>query len=444
MDRLQVVVVGGGLAGLFTASELLASGVEDVVVVEAEAHPGGVARTIRSQGFAVEPAAGTLLLPHPHLSPVLERVGAQVTEAGAAASTRYVYTGDRLVTLEPSPKALLAPVVPWSAKLRAFAEPLVRSSANSADETLDEFCRRRFGAQAGGMLAWLAASGVFAGDPAELSAEACFPVLVALESEAGSVVKGALRRRKQRPPGTPRPKPHLPVGGTEAIARAAAARLDHRFRGGFEVGSVARDGSEWVVEGPETLRARAVVMAAAPWSAAGLLNEDVGTVLEKATAAPVAVVALGGQADPSPIPPGFGALVGPGTSMVSRGILFESSYAPDRAPEGSWLVKVIAGGAVRPEVAQWSTGQLIDRIAGEVAQVVGAELEPSFVEVVRHLPGIPQYPVGHREWLRSLDHALDGTPGLHLTGWGYRGVGLAQLAADATRVARRVAETVVD
>ena len=439
-----MVVVGGGMAGLFTASELLAAGVEDVLVVEAEAEPGGVARTIRSQGFAVEPAAGTLLLPHPDLSPVLERVGARVTEAGPAASTRYVYIGSRLVTLEPSPKALLAPLVPWSAKLRAFAEPLVRRSGNSADETLDEFCRRRFGKEAGRMLAWLAASGVFAGDPEQLSAKACFPVLVDLEDEGGSVVRGALRRRRRRPPDAVRPKPHLPVGGTEAIARAAAARLDHRLRGGFEVGSVTREGSGWVVDGSESLRAEAVVMACSPKVSAGLLGGDIGDLLNLATAAPVAVVALGGEADPSPIPPGFGALVGPDTGMVSRGILFESSYAPDRAPEGSWLVKVIAGGAIRPEVAQWSTGRLIDRVLGEASSVIGADLEPSFVEVVRHLPGIPQYPVGHREWLRSLDQNLADAPGLHLTGWGYRGVGLAQLAADATRVAERVAETVVD
>jgi oxygen-dependent protoporphyrinogen oxidase len=163
-------------------------------------------------------------------------------------------------------------------------------------------------------------------------------------------------------------------------------------------------------------------------------------LLEKATGAPVAVVALGGEADPSPIPPGFGVLVGPDSGMVSRGILFESSYAPDRAPEGSWLVKVIAGGAIRPEVAQWSTGQLIDRVTSEVTQVVRGELDPSCVEVVRHLPGIPQYPVGHGEWLRDLTEALADRPGLHLTGWGYRGVGLAQLSADATRVAERVAE----
>ncbi|MFQ5523726.1 MAG: protoporphyrinogen oxidase, partial [Acidimicrobiia bacterium] len=318
MDRLQVVVVGGGLAGLFTAVELLAAGIEDFVVVEKEVEPGGVARTVQSRGFTVEPAAGTMMLPHPHLSPILERIDADVIEAHPSASIRYVYTRDKLVALEPSPKALLAPLVSGKAKLRALAEPLVGARPSSSDETLDEFCRRRFGEEAGKMLAWLAASGVFAGDPAALSVGASFPLLSALESEAGSVIRGAVQRRRQRPPGAVRPKPHIPVGGIRAVAAAAAAKLGARLRAGFSVASVTRDGAEWVVDGPETLRADTVVLASPPGVSAGLLGGDLGELLAQATAAPVAVVAFGGQAGTASMPEGFGVLVAPDAGMVSR------------------------------------------------------------------------------------------------------------------------------
>jgi len=41
MDKLQVVVVGAGAAGLATASRLMAHGVRNVVILEAEDRMGG-------------------------------------------------------------------------------------------------------------------------------------------------------------------------------------------------------------------------------------------------------------------------------------------------------------------------------------------------------------------------------------------------------------------
>ena len=167
---MRVVIVGAGLAGLFTASELTRAGIEDVVVVDKEHEPGGVARTVRRDGFSLEPAVGTMMLPHPHLSQILDRIGVDVLKAEPSAALRYVYTRDRLIPLPPTPKALLAPIVSTGAKLRALAEPFVKVGSGTEDESLDQFCRRRFGDKMGKMLASLAASGVLAGDPHRLSA----------------------------------------------------------------------------------------------------------------------------------------------------------------------------------------------------------------------------------------------------------------------------------
>ncbi|HEY5889037.1 MAG TPA: hypothetical protein VIT24_14965, partial [Acidimicrobiales bacterium] len=60
---------------------------------------------------------------------------------------------------------------------------------------------------------------------------------------------------------------------------------------------------------------------------------------------------------------------------------------------------------------------------------------PELAHVIRHHPGIPQYEVGHGPVLAALDTAVATRPGLHLTGWAYRGVGVTNLATDAVRVA---------
>lgn len=432
---MRVVVVGGGLAGLFTASELVSSGVDDVILVEASPHPGGVVRTVERDGFSLEPGAGSFTLPHPVLSEVLERARVE-SKPARAAGTRYVFTGGRLVALRSSPRGLLAPILPLSAKLRALGEPLV-PARTGRDESLSSFCRRRFGARGGEMLAWLMASGVYAGDPERLAVTTAFPALPALERESGSVIRGALRRRGTGAPSEERPQAHFPVGGMAAMARAIAGTLGERFRPEFAVSSVSREVGDWVVSGPERLTADRVVLAIRPDDAAAMVDEELSGHLTGMPVSPVVVAGLGGRGA-WPGPPGFGALMGPRSGMVTLGILFESEYASERAPEGSWLVKVIAGGATAPHVAEWSEERLRSVLITETRSILGSDFTVTLVELVRHLRGIPQYEMGHDTRLRNIDRLLGERPGLHLAGWGYRGVGVASLATEAATLAREI------
>lgn len=430
---MTVAVVGGGLAGLFVASELTERGVEGVVVLEESPVAGGLARTIGKDGFALEPAVGSFSLPHPHLTPLLDRAGV-ATVLAAQASTRYVYVDGRLVAIPASPRSLLAPVLGVRSKLRALLEPLVPAGRLDEDESLAEFSRRRFGEQAGDLISWLMSAGVFAGDPERLSVEASFPALAEMERAHGSLIKAGVRRRKARPSDQPRAGVHVPEGDVSALIDAIAAQLGDRFHPGFAVQSLRREGQTWIVEGPERVTANAVVLAVAPNTAADLVGGELGGVLAQSVAAPTAVVFLGGRG-PSPLPDGFGALVGPGEGWSTRGVLFESSYAPSRAPAGSWLAKVIVGGATAPSAVDRDDQTLIPKVVTEVEAILGVRLVPDVIEVVRHRPGIPQYEVGHRRWLAAIDRLLAAAPGLHLTGWAYRGVGIANLATDAVRVA---------
>ncbi|HZD23168.1 MAG TPA: protoporphyrinogen oxidase, partial [Acidimicrobiia bacterium] len=418
---------GGGLAGLFTATELVAAGVDDLMVVERADQPGGVARTVVRDGFQLEPAVGAFSLPHPHLSPILTRIGAE-TSVAEGASVRQVYTGGRLLSISPSPKTLLSPIVPWSAKLRALAEPLV-PARNLEDETVDHFCRRRFGNRAGEMVAWLMASGVFAGDPKRLSVRAAFSQLADLERSSGSVLRGVLARRKAQDPGATRPRLHYPSENMTALTRKAADALGERYRGGFGVEAVRKDGERWTVSGSETVETGMVVLAIDPEQAAQLVDDELAEHLREVERARVTVFGFGGEGDV--LPRGFGALVGPDASMLTRGLLYESSYAPHRAPEGSWLLKAIAGGA---PLADRLTSDVVGSVLGEVQAVLGRSLDPTFTEVVNHVPGIPQYNMGHLRWLERLDSLLADRPGLYVTGWGYRGVGMTHRATDAVRL----------
>jgi oxygen-dependent protoporphyrinogen oxidase len=69
-------------------------------------------------------------------------------------------------------------------------------------------------------------------------------------------------------------------------------------------------------------------------------------------------------------------------------------------------------------------------------------LPPAVETVVRRWPqSLPQYAVGHLDRIADLESLLSETPGLHLIGSAYHGVGLPDLIRDGRALARSLAAT---
>lgn len=432
-NQRDVIVVGGGFAGLLVACEVARRGGRPLLL-EGEAAAGGVALAQSDDRYSLEPAAGSFLLPNAHLSPILAAAGVDVEKASEASKRRYVYDRRVLFELE-GPRALATRLVSVRAKARMLREPWASPPAGQSDESLKAFFERRFGSEVGNLASTLMAHGVFAGDPELLSARAAFPGIVGLEDSAGSIVRGGLAKRKSRVKGVSRPSVHIASGGMAALAAELAEYLGDDFRPNWKVQSVEPDGASWLVKGPETLRASTVIVALPPKAAAHVVPEPLATVLSEAEVAPVAVIGLGGKDVDVPALPGFGALIGPNSDLHVLGLLFESSYAPGRTPARHGLLKAIYGGAADPEVLALSDDELVELAISEASEILGEVLQPTWTRVVRHEPGIPQYPIGHEGWLDRLDGVSSLLPSLHLAGWGYRGIGLSALAKDAVRLA---------
>lgn len=441
--EVEVAIVGAGLAGLFLAAELRSRGVTDIALLDAAPGAGGLVQSVETEGYLFEPAAGSFLLPHPVLSKAFAQLGSAVVPAHECASTRFVYTRGRLVELAPSPRAAFAPIASVRAKLRAVRElrvPRADSQAPStSDESLEDFLTRRFGVGLGALGAHLAASGVFAGDPTQLSASAAFPALTGLEAEFGSVLKGMRTRMKQRPEGVPRPRTHVPAGSMATLAQQAVEVWADRVQFNAPVRAVRYEDGAWHLDGAHPCTAKHVAITIDPADAACIVEGELSRLLQALPHAPVAAVALGGSIAEVQLPAGFGVLPGHDVPLGTRGVLFESSYAPHRAPSEHSLAKAIVGGAGHEVSLDCGDAELIERTVTDTSRLLARSLQPSFTHVVRHSRGIPQYNRGHGVWRDQVESLVDAQPGLHLGGWGYHGVGVAHLAADANRIATRVA-----
>ncbi|MDH5372517.1 MAG: protoporphyrinogen oxidase [Acidimicrobiia bacterium] len=433
----DVIVVGGGLGGLIVGAELKRRG-KDVLVLEATAEAAGVAASVREDGYILEPGAGSLLWPNDDLGPIFDSAGIEMLPANAEAKARFVYERGTLYEIPESPAIAFSGLISWGAKFRAVREPWIKTPSPSEEESIEGFFTRRFGRELGVLGSTLMSHGVFAGDPAKLSMRGAFPKMVALEDEANSLIRGMLARMKQREKGKPRASVHVPPRGMKGVAEDLVAYLGDSFKAHQEVGSVKQAETGWSVVADGEFEAKDVVLALAPHAARKLVPADVANLMIDAVVEPVAVVGIGGRAADVPIPAGFGALIGPNNDVRVLGILMESQYAPGRAPDLHHLAKGIYGGGADPEVLMRTDDELISLMVEETSRVIGTRVQPSWTRVVRHNPGIPQYNVGHVGWMRKLDAAITNYPGLYLTGWGYRGIGVSGMGTEAVRIGDQI------
>jgi oxygen-dependent protoporphyrinogen oxidase len=437
---MSVAVVGGGVTGLAAAYRLHSRG-HLVTVYEAAPRVGGVVRTERREGYLAEAGPNTLTEPDPLVAALLDELGlaGRRVEAAAAARTRYVVRGGRLVALPSSPRDLLTTrAFSFRAKLAILGEPLVRGGDPAAEESIAGFVRRRLGDEVLDYAADPFVGGIYAGDPALLSMRHAMPRLYALEREHGSLVRGALARgrRSLRPFSFP--------DGLGEIPLALAARLGDRIRLAAPVQTIAHAGPGWLVHGADDETRHDAIILAVPAHAFGTLRVE-GPAAARAAElaaiphAPVAVVTLGFRRGDVAHPlDGFGVLVPAVERCQVLGTLFTSTLFPGRAPPGHVTLTTFVGGARQPELAGLEPGALVTLVQEELARLLGARGEPTFRHVVRWSRAIPQYVLGYERWLGLMAEVEGANPGLFLAGSYRGGVALGDALRSGLEAAMRV------
>ena len=448
---MRIAVVGGGFGGLTAARALVEAG-HDAHVLEAGSRAGGVIGTSRAAGFVREHAASSFLggVPRGALA-LCEQLGVPVERASPRARRRWIFIDGKLRALPMSPAELVrSDLLTWRGKLDLLREPLRAARiAGTGDESMHAFAARRFGAEAARAIVAPFVTGIYAADAHDISLEAGFPRLAALDA-AGGLVRGMVRQLARgavtrafaavqgKPPAAKPPRGlWAPVGGLQQLVDALAAGLGPRIRFGNPVariepaegGRVAIDGETW----------DGAVLAVPAEDAAGIVaTPELAARLGAFRRAPAAVVYLGYPTEAVPrADDGFGFLVAQGEEVRVLGVVFESVVWPDRAPKGHVLLRCIFGGGRDPAAAELDDAELIAQATRDVARVLEAKGAPAHASVVRWRRGVAQYAVGHRDQVRAAVTAAR-THRIVLAGADYRGAGVNDLCTDADLVVDEV------
>ena len=468
MARSRIVIIGGGIAGLACAWELVRDGDDvDVTVLDAAARPGGKLRREPVAGVPMDVGAESLLARRPEALVLAEEVGLAEAVVHPATTSARIWTRGALhpmpratlMGVPSDPAAALGVLTPDEVERAQHEQPWAAGDLD--DVSVGDYVGARLGGAVVDRLVEPLLGGVYAGRAGELSLRACLPQLWATARSGGSLTAAAREAAQSTAEGSGSATPVFAgvAGGVGLLAESLTEQLRARevtIRSATIARELRRRPDGWtVVTGsrpdPRPFDAEAVVVAVPAPPAARLLAPHApraAAALRAVEYASMAIVtlavadglALGTSVGASDLS-GSGFLVPPADGRTIKASTFSGTKWEwvDRAGAGLTFLRASVGRHRETFDLQRADNELVGIAVAEVSEALGRQL-PRIVDshVQRWGGALPQYAVGHLERVATVREDVAGLPGLEVAGAAYDGVGIPACIGGGRAAARSV------
>jgi len=431
MPQQHVLIIGGGISGLSTAYYLAKAGIRSTII-ESRPRLGGVIQTEQIDGCTVEAGPDSFLSAKPAALELIRELGLASDVIGSNDHLRVTYIRKR-GRLVPLPDGLMmmvptkvmplvtTPLLSWATKARMGLELVLPPKPRMEDESVADFVRAHYGQEAVDYLAEPLLSGIYGGDPSQLSVRSVLPRFADIANRYGSLTRGVLAQKKSN--GTAAPLFRTLKGGLQQLVNALSGNA-HVVQGRAEAieQNRVRVAGQWL-EGTQ------VVLACEAHSAASLVGGRMAELLGAVGYTSSSIVVFGFDAgDFSRPPEGFGFLIPKKERRTLVACTWVGTKFPHRVPAGKIVARCFVSGLDPQE----------ETVLHELQDIADFRARPKFSRVYRWPRAMAQYPVGHAERTAELTSIVAATPGLHLAGNAYDGIGIP----DCIRMAKSVAERI--
>ncbi len=441
--KQSVGILGAGISGLSVAYKLSQNNI-DATVYEKNQQVGGAIKTHNENGWLVEEGPNTLMVNSKEVWDLLEELNLKnrSIEAGKTAKKRFIVKNGQPTSLPMSLGSFLTTnLFSLRAKFRLLKEPFI-SRSNKEDESIADFITRRLGREPLDYAVNPFVSGIYAGDPKNLSMKHTFESLWGMEQQHGSLLMGMLKR--DRNSNSPRRALLSFEGGNQQLPIAIADALDKGIQTETEIQSVAKDDEKWMVKGQRNNHTFSdehdIIISTLPAHLLSTIFDDsIFKPLDNLPYAPLSVVALGFSDEQVGHPlDGFGMLIPEAEKRKTLGVLFSSSLFPGRAPGNHQLLTCFIGGARNPELAEKSKEELQDIVLSEISDMLDISGEPVFSHHKFWPKTIPQYEIGYDQFLNQIAQIEKQKKGLFVEGNFRDGVSVPDCILSGFETAKKV------
>jgi oxygen-dependent protoporphyrinogen oxidase len=452
---MEILIIGGGIAGLSTAYflEQIASDAKvevQIRILERTERLGGKICTVHDRGFLMEGGPDSFLVQKPWAAELCRELGLADELVPANTEEKQVYQlrngqlvpypdGFRIAVPSAWGPFLRSPLLSWRGKARVALERMVKRRPGLEDESVSSFLRRRIGREAAETLAEPLMSGIHAADPEQLSIRTTWPQLVEMERTSGSLLRGTAEREEARSKDGSRAMFESLRGGVGALVDALRGRIQGEILTGASAGPVRKDGDRFEVDGRA---ADAVVVATPAFEAATLLrtiSAPLSADLDAMRYVSTASVSLGYRAeDVRRELDAYGFIVPASEGRPITACTWVSTKFAGRAPQDHVTLRAFMGrDGQEPDLAR-TDAELNRTVCSELSEILGIEAEPVAARVFRWPRGNPQYDVGHLDRVARIEDQAESIPGLFLTGSAYWGGSVPDCIFQAMVTAEKV------
>ena len=427
------LVIGGGISGLSAAFDLTAAGA-DCTILEKQPRLGGVIETRVADGCTLECGPDSFLSAKPAALALLKELGleGEVIGSNDHQRTTYIWKHGALVALPEGVMMIVptrfmpmvkSPLLSWGTKIRMGLE-YFRRPGESRDRSVAEFVTDHFGQETLDYLAEPLLSGVYGGDPAQLSVGSVLPRFLQMETKYGSLVRGVLAGRSGAAPSGPSFR--TLKGGLGTLVDTLAARVKvcradaetiERSDGGFRI----RAGGEWMY-------ADQVVVACPAWSASGLVSgldarlAELLRSIDYSSSLTLSLIYRAADFDGKRA--GFGFLVPKKERQRLAACTFAGTKFSFRVPDDRIVLRCFFGGIGDPAILNESDESVTAIAREELRRILGLTAAPISQAIARWPRSMAQYTLGHQQRVEEIRARAAAIPGLHLAGNAYDGIGI--------------------
>ncbi len=472
MNKCHAVIVGGGISGLSTAFFLSRRASQEhrplkITLLEASDRFGGVLRTLAHGDLRMEAGADAFFAGQNDTTDLCRELGLGEDLVEAAPCFRRFFgvknkklfpAGGRQDSFLAAARFLADPRLSFFAKCRVLGEPFVPRRKAEGDESLANFFRRRLGQGFYREVVKPLVQGVYMMDPEQASLEALFPRLQRAEKNDGSLARSFLNRawrKKEKGPAEfltlkqgleglvgalvrelggcedwpSRPRERAGIVGIPACElRSGAPVRQCAYNAGWEIstGAGAPLRADILCLAMNACDSAKLLLAAAP----GLSREL--SALRYDSIATVNLIYRSEDVPPQSPAPGF--LV----PMEGDRYPFSSLKWLGKSTDGKCLfLRAFLSETMLPELFHENDEALERKVRTFLSDLFGIQAKPLFAGVRRYPGALPQYETGHLERVARIEKKCLQSPGLLLTGNGFRGFGIT----DCIRQARLIASS---